>query len=73
MILENIAIQTIGHIAQAAGDAIEVRRARGVEYVWLIFNDLPIRVTASSTPESVCETYDAKRRDHHYGEHCALR
>jgi hypothetical protein len=67
------AVTSIGHIAQAAQDAIAVRAACNLDHVWLIFNDLPIRVEPLATVESVCAAYETMRKDHHYGEHCALR
>lgn len=69
----SLAVTTIGHITQAAKDCIALRRERGVESVWLIFNELPLEITAESTMESVCDDYDRLRREHHFGEHCASR
>jgi len=69
----SLAVTTIGHISQAAKDCIELRRRLNVESVWLIFNELPLEIRARSTVESVCDDYDRLRKEHHYGDNCALR
>lgn len=69
----SLAVESCGHISQCARDAMETREQRGAERVWLIFNDLPLSITAESTVESVYAEYHQKRRDHHYGEYCKLR
>jgi hypothetical protein len=68
-----IAVEGVGSIYQVARDAIAIRAERGVRFVYLIFNDLPITVHDWSTIESVCAAYEQARKDHHYGEHCERR
>jgi hypothetical protein len=68
-----IAVEGLGSIDQLARDAIAVRAEKNVEFVYLIFNDLPITVNTQSTIVAVCAAYDQARKDHHYGEHCERR
>jgi hypothetical protein len=68
-----IIVQGIGTIWQLARDAIKYRESRQAEEVWLLFNELSLRVSQESTVESICKDYDRLRKEHHYGEHCPYR